>query len=96
MRGGHAFERVQRFFCLALLKHAHNSVKHHDKQNKRRFKKFHGIALYAGYDKRNHGGGQQYKYHNILKLVEKTLQIGFLFLFLQAVLSILRAQGVNV
>ena len=53
MRGGHAFERVQRLFGLAFLQHPHHRVEHDDQQDQPRLEKLHRVVAGAGDDERN-------------------------------------------
>ena len=86
---GQTFERIQRLFGLAFLHHAHDGVEDHDQQDQQRLKELLRVALHTGNDKGDRSGGQQNQDHYILELIQKTLPVSFLLLFLQLVFSVL-------
>ena len=88
MRRRHALKGLHGLFRLTFLHHSHDGVENNNKQNQKRFKKFRCFMSVARHNKRNDSRSDQNKYHHILKLLKKTLQIRFLFLSPQLVRAI--------
>ena len=82
------FQRVQRFFGLALLIHPHDGVENHDQDDQRRFKQLAPILFRADDNEGDCRRSQQNEDHNVLKLIEEPLKRGFLFLFPEFVFSV--------
>ena len=88
MRRGQALERIERSFRLALLQNAHDGVENHDEQNQAWLEKRFRVALNPRDDKRHDCRRDEDQDHHILELIQKSLQIRFLLLFLKNICAV--------